>query len=148
MLKSETGEGHGKLVRNILEAKNEMDSTAAEKEKKGGAESKEPKESGIILGKKGKVSAASKLPSKTEINSLRNTIQELVKSSNPLGRSLEFVTVPLRHKHHSTPAHHTRTPTRHTRAAHEQHATHTPHTHTRHTRHTHMGRGRGRGAGA
>jgi len=83
-------EGHGKLVRNILETQQEIEAQESEKDHTIGAE--EEMSGGIILGKKGgKGTPGVKLPSKTEINSLRNTIQTLCQSSNPLGRCLEYV---------------------------------------------------------
>jgi len=84
------GEGHGKLVRNILDAKAEMEVPGDEEG--GGVGGDEEGESGIILGKKGaKAGNQVKLPSKNEINTLRTTIQTLCQASNPLGRCLEYV---------------------------------------------------------
>jgi len=83
------GEGHGKLVRNILDAKQEMEQPADEEALK---QDDDPAEGGIILGKKSaKTGSAVKLPSKNEINTLRTTIQTLCQASNPLGRCLEYV---------------------------------------------------------
>jgi len=92
MLMDPSGEGHGKLVRNILDAKQEMESQSNEKDaplQEGDTEGP----GGIILGKKGGKAAGNQkaLPSKNEINSLRTTIQTLCQSSNPLGRCLEYV---------------------------------------------------------
>jgi len=82
------GEGHGKLVRNLLDAKLEMESAGdddAKKDEAGG-------DSGIILGgKKAGGAAGGRLPTKTEINTLRASIQQLCQSCNPLGRCLEYV---------------------------------------------------------
>merc|ERR1719197_1536457 len=47
---------------------------------------------GIILRKKGTVGGGGgKLPSKGEVSTLRQSIQTLCQSSNPLGRCLEYV---------------------------------------------------------
>jgi len=89
MLKDVDGDGHGKLVRNLLDAKKDFDLSAEEKDKK---EADEGGDGGIILGKKGGAAAAGgRLPSKTEIDTLRATIQTLCQSCNPLGRCLEYV---------------------------------------------------------
>lgn len=82
--------GQGRLVRNMMAAKQEMESAGAEREKP--SEGPEVAEGGgIILGKKNKAGGGGKLPSKGEIASLRNSIQTLCQSSNPLGRCLEYV---------------------------------------------------------
>jgi len=83
------GEGHGKLVRNLLDAKKDFDLSAEQKEKQEAEEA----DGGIILGKKGPSAAAGggRLPSKSEIENLRATIQTLCQSCNPLGRCLEYV---------------------------------------------------------
>eukprot|EP00316_Scyphosphaera_apsteinii_P004327 CAMPEP_0119305912 /NCGR_PEP_ID=MMETSP1333-20130426/6794_1 /TAXON_ID=418940 /ORGANISM="Scyphosphaera apsteinii, Strain RCC1455" /LENGTH=484 /DNA_ID=CAMNT_0007309105 /DNA_START=40 /DNA_END=1494 /DNA_ORIENTATION=+ len=83
----EGGEGHGKLVRNLLEAKNEMEAADDKDEKK----EEDAGDGGIILGSKKANTGANRLPTKTEINSLRATIQTLCQSCNPLGRCLEYV---------------------------------------------------------
>jgi len=84
------GEGHGKLVRNLLDAKAEMEQPGEEEQALQPVEGEA--EGGIILGKKGaKTGNAVKLPSKNEINTLRSTIQTLCQASNPLGRCLEYV---------------------------------------------------------
>lgn len=74
---------HGKLVRNLLEAQNDIENASGERGggKDGGGES------GIIIGKK-KGEAAQ---SKTDITKLRTAIQTLCQSCNPLGRCLEYV---------------------------------------------------------
>ena len=85
----------GRLGKNLLDAKNEMEAMGAERERVG---TKEPEEEastgGIILGKKGRDKAGApggKLPSKGEVTALRQSIQTLCQSSNPLGRCLEYV---------------------------------------------------------
>ena len=91
MLNAE-GEGHGKLVRNLLDAKNEMEAPEDVGGVGGGApEADEGGDGGIILGKKGRGAGKAALPTKTEMNQLRTTIQTLCQSSNPLGRCLEYV---------------------------------------------------------
>jgi TRAF3-interacting protein 1 len=74
---------HGKLVRNLLEAQQDLEQAAGER---GGR--KASGEGGIIIGKK-KGEAASQ--SKTDITKLRSAIQTLCQSCNPLGRCLEYV---------------------------------------------------------
>ena len=83
----------GRLGKNLLAAKDEMEAKGAERER-GMAEEEEAKESGgIILGKKNKGGggAGGKMPTKTEVVALRQSIQTLCQSSNPLGRCLEYV---------------------------------------------------------
>ncbi|KAL1528009.1 hypothetical protein AB1Y20_009380 [Prymnesium parvum] len=90
LLMDAKGEGHGKLVRNLLDAKAEMELPGND-EQASKAEENEA-EQGIILGAKGgKAAGASKLPSKVEISALQKTIQTLCQASNPLGRCLEYV---------------------------------------------------------
>ena len=60
MLKDGDGEGHGKLVRNLLDAKNEMERSGGEKEKAN--EEEETGDGGIILGGAKKGAAASRSP--------------------------------------------------------------------------------------
>jgi len=93
MLNDPSGQGHGRLVRNLLDAKEEMEQKGDDKEAAVDAE-EGGGGGGIILGKKGKpgqVGAGGKLPSKTEVSALRASIQTLCQSSNPLGRCLEYV---------------------------------------------------------
>jgi len=93
MLSDASGQQHGRLVKNLMEAKEEMDAKGEEKAS-AAKEDDEAKGGGIILGKKSKAGAAGaggKLPSKTEVTSLRASIQTLCQSSNPLGRCLEYV---------------------------------------------------------
>jgi len=95
MLSDAAGQNHGRLVRNLLDAKEEMETKGEEKGGGGADDTDADKGGGIILGKKAKAGAAGggggKLPSKTEVNSLRASIQTLCQSSNPLGRCLEYV---------------------------------------------------------
>eukprot|EP00322_Chrysochromulina_rotalis_P010417 CAMPEP_0115828600 /NCGR_PEP_ID=MMETSP0287-20121206/658_1 /TAXON_ID=412157 /ORGANISM="Chrysochromulina rotalis, Strain UIO044" /LENGTH=440 /DNA_ID=CAMNT_0003281823 /DNA_START=13 /DNA_END=1334 /DNA_ORIENTATION=+ len=94
MLSEAGGQNHGRLVRNLLDAKEEMEQKGEDKEKPTDGEADGERGGGIILGKKSKPGAAGgggKLPSKTEVNSLRASIQTLCQSSNPLGRCLEYV---------------------------------------------------------
>ena len=93
MLKEAHGQQHGRLVKNLLDAKEEMEAKGDDKVGGGAIEEPEDKGGGIILGKKSKAGAASggKLPSKSEVNALRASIQTLCQSSNPLGRCLEYV---------------------------------------------------------
>lgn len=91
MLNDASGQGHGRLVRNLLDAKEEMEQKGDEKDRAADTEDAD-KSSGIILGKKGKATGAgSKMPSKGEVSALRASIQTLCQSSNPLGRCLEYV---------------------------------------------------------
>jgi len=90
---AEAGGVQGRLMKNLLEAKNEMEVTSKEGEK-GPVDLSEGQEEtgGIILGKKPKGGdRGGKLPSKTEVSALRTSIQTLCQSSNPLGRCLEYV---------------------------------------------------------
>lgn len=90
---AEAGGVQGRLMKNLLEAKNEMEVTSKEGEK-GPADLSEGQgeTGGIILGKKAKAGdRGGKLPSKTEVSALRTSIQTLCQSSNPLGRCLEYV---------------------------------------------------------
>jgi len=89
MLQDPSGKGHGRLVRNLLDTKNEMEAQATDKERPAAAD--EAVSDGIILSKKGKSAGGGKLPSKTEVSALRTSIQTLCQSSNPLGRCLEYV---------------------------------------------------------
>jgi len=90
MLMDPTGEGHGKLVRNLLDAKAEMEQPGEEEGTLPMGD--DEGDGGIILGKKGaKTGSSVKLPSKNEITTLRTTIQTLCQASNPLGRCLEYV---------------------------------------------------------
>ncbi len=95
MLADAAGQNHGRLVKNLLDAKEEMEAKGDDKVGGGAIEEAEDKGGGIILGKKSKAGAAAggggKLPSKTEVNALRASIQTLCQSSNPLGRCLEYV---------------------------------------------------------
>merc|ERR1719213_1149803 len=93
MAHDKTGEGHGKLVRNLLDVKNEADVTAGADARKAGADADDGgADGGIILGKKSsKAGKGAALPTKTEMHTLRTAIQTLCQSSNPLGRCLEFV---------------------------------------------------------
>ncbi|KAL3923388.1 MAG: hypothetical protein SGPRY_004233 [Prymnesium sp.] len=82
-------EKHGKLVDDILKEKAKLEQGAEDED---GKADEAGADSGIILGRKASKSAnAVKLPSKNEINSLRQTIQTLCQASNPLGRCLEYV---------------------------------------------------------
>merc|ERR1719271_30670 len=54
-------------------------------------EEQEEAAGGIIMRKKGTAGGGGKLPSKGEVNALRQSIQTLCQSSNPLGRCLEYV---------------------------------------------------------
>jgi len=91
MLNDPSGQGHGRLVRNLLDAKEEMEQKGDEKDRAADADDAE-KTGGIILGKKGKATGAGgKMPSKGEVSALRSSIQTLCQSSNPLGRCLEYV---------------------------------------------------------
>ena len=93
MLKEAHGQQHGRLVKNLLDAKEEMEAKGDDKVGGGAIEEPDDKGGGIILGKKSKAGAAAggKLPSKSEVNALRASIQTLCQSSNPLGRCLEYV---------------------------------------------------------
>ena len=94
MLKDAEGQGHGRLVQNLLDAKEEMEAKGEDRERAPDGAPEDPKGGGIILGKKtkaGQQSSGGKMPSKTEIYSLRASIQTLCQSSNPLGRCLEYV---------------------------------------------------------
>jgi len=83
----------GRLGKNLLDAKNELEAMGEERERVG---SQEPEEEagagGIILRKKSTApGGGGKLPSKGEVSTLRASIQTLCQSSNPLGRCLEYV---------------------------------------------------------
>ena len=84
----------GRLGKNLMDAKNEMEAMGAERERAGTQEPEEAEsQSGIIIRKKSLTGQAGggKLPSKGEVSALRNSIQTLCQSSNPLGRCLEYV---------------------------------------------------------
>jgi len=84
----------GRLGKNLLDAKNEMEAMGAERERAGAQEQEEAESAGgIIIGKRGKsgTGGGGKLPSKGEVSALRQSIQTLCQSSNPLGRCLEYV---------------------------------------------------------
>lgn len=99
LLKDSAGEGHTKIVKDILETHKQMDEAgrveSADEVGKGAAAAAGG--GGIILGRK-KASAAGKerdggdrQRSKDEISKLRQDIQALCQSTNPLGKSLEYV---------------------------------------------------------
>jgi TRAF3-interacting protein 1 len=89
---AEAGGVQGRLMKNLLDAKHEMEATGAEPERPPLGGEERAAEGGIILGKKSKAgSGGGKLPSKTEVSALRQSIQTLCQSSNPLGRCLEYV---------------------------------------------------------
>jgi len=90
MLKGDGNERHGKLVQNLLDAKAEMEMSADAKTGQQDA-ADEAGDGGIILGGKKAAGAGGRVPTKTEINTLRATIQTLCQSCNPLGRCLEYV---------------------------------------------------------
>ena len=83
----------GRLGKNLLEAKNEMEAMGEERERQAAEpEEEEQAAGGIILRKKGgRDGGGGKLPSKGEVSALRSSIQTLCQSSNPLGRCLEYV---------------------------------------------------------
>merc|ERR1719217_463582 len=84
----------GRLGKNLLDAKNEMEAMGAEREKVSAQQEDEAESAGgIIIGKKAGTArgGGGKLPSKGEVTALRTSIQTLCQSSNPLGRCLEYV---------------------------------------------------------
>lgn len=96
------GEGgpQGRLVRNMLAAKEEVEMHGRSERDRGdgGVADVSDADGGIILGgKKGKKGGAGgdagggKGATKLEISTLRQSIQTLCQSSNPLGRCLEYV---------------------------------------------------------
>ncbi|KAJ1616297.1 microtubule-binding protein MIP-T3-domain-containing protein, partial [Pavlovales sp. CCMP2436] len=95
LLRDEAGEGHTKIVKDILETQKEME-LANRTENKLGVDGGESKGGGgIILGKKktgaGGRDGAERQRTKDEIATLRTDIQLLCQSTNPLGKSLEYV---------------------------------------------------------
>jgi len=99
LLKGEGGEGHTKIVKDILETQKAMEEArdadgrqhadAADTRGGGGGGG------GIILGRKkaqpGGRETVDRQRSKDEIQKLRADIQALCQSTNPLGKSLEYV---------------------------------------------------------
>jgi len=79
---------HGKLVQDLNKARQEMEAFADDKEK---GKAADEAEGGIILGKKSGSAGGARVPSKSEMETLRATIQTLCQSCNPLGRCLEYV---------------------------------------------------------
>lgn len=99
LLAAEGGEGHTKIVKDILETRKQMEE-AGRAEAKLGGEASEARAGGgggggIILGKKkpqgGGREGAARQHSTDEIQKLRQDIQALCQSTNPLGKSLEYV---------------------------------------------------------
>ena len=64
------GQGHGRLVRNLLDAQEESEEKSEAKGRAADEADEGERGGGIILGKKGKggSAAAGKLPSKTEVS--------------------------------------------------------------------------------
>lgn len=97
LLKDEAGEGHTKIVKDILETQKAMEEAGRADGRLGGdaADAKGGGGGGIILGKKksqaGGRESADRQRSKDEIQKLRADIQALCQSTNPLGKSLEYV---------------------------------------------------------
>ena len=90
----EAGDVQGRLMKNLLQAKDEMEVTSSEREKVVDLSEGQSETQGIILGKKpgkGNDRGGKGVTSKTEVSALRNSIQTLCQSSNPLGRCLEYV---------------------------------------------------------
>jgi len=83
----------GRLGKNLLDAKNELEAIGTEREKAQNEPEEEAGSGGIILRKKGASGpgAGKALPSGREVSTLRQSIQTLCQSSNPLGRCLEYV---------------------------------------------------------
>lgn len=94
LLKDASGTGHTKIVKDILETQKEMEAAGREDERAGTEAERAAGGGGIILGKKGKGGrdgGGDRQRSKDEIQKLRADIQALCQSTNPLGKSLEFV---------------------------------------------------------
>eukprot|EP00002_Diphylleia_rotans_P005805 TRINITY_DN14_c0_g1_i3.p1 TRINITY_DN14_c0_g1~~TRINITY_DN14_c0_g1_i3.p1 ORF type:complete len:472 (-),score=168.42 TRINITY_DN14_c0_g1_i3:616-2031(-) len=84
--KDEDGEGHGKLMRGILESKREAEEAAAREKEE--AQAKKEASGGIIIHREKKKESAN---FEKEIDKLRENLQVLCRSANPLGRAMDYM---------------------------------------------------------
>merc|ERR1719487_3033752 len=90
-VKTDDGEAHGKLVRDILAEKKEKEKEEAKRKEMAKEEEAEEGAGGIKMGRLKRKKDQSQAMGQVDVQKLSESIQELCQAVNPLGKSIDLV---------------------------------------------------------